>query len=1217
MTRSNDGWYTVYPKFTGITNLVDAKRFQTSQNVRYPYGRFDISWEYVNVDSSEIVDVRLYRAIGDFGRYTNPRAVETQGKYKLIASWNDPRTTEYSDDLKDLGLNGVGEGQYLEYATDILNVRRPLYYKIECSAKSASNGMCPMIFICDGNHVVALSTKAQVIKDKFYGEADKVWDVQIPNSKDNEVCVRIAVDLSERRSENKLRRVWSTTNLGRVVCFDYWDGDVLVDYFDPTGKPIYAMAVNPLNGDLLYHGGNKNLISVSYDDALKSYQRISLGSLLPESNVNDYAVATTGAVCTYESISGAERSGSVVVPGGVLPEHSVFFYVIVGREVVAKIDVTNKQLTTVIPRTHFGCSMNTIPNQNNVYGISNGVGQTVWANGHTPVHLYEKYIVNNGTKTQYRSAGLCRKYYGKHIDWEDAPAVVDIYGDVKDDKTSTQYALYLEALKLAGKTTNSWYAGSRVTSWCRFGKVDNSIGYPKASSRSDFLSKFKANKYKAFKMSDAGYHQDTRTVVLTSERSTDVPILQDIGYVYGCTSGINYDVSNGQIEDLNTWYRDSIRSGMDPSVFFSPITTPVSERGTESFFGKAVQGIDEDVAKPYLSSDWMSPPSLNTTPPSSQLGMAASIPISGSLSSEPYSLWQTNGLDGFVAKLGYGGINVTTEYAGGTTILPSPVYRFRTVQPGVSHFYTSSVVEKNGLLRNFTASWIYESLPFYAYPTSVDGTIPIYRYAGITDLRCHLFTSATGPSGYVLEGIGFYAYGDAVYGSKPVYRFNSKHGAGSFLTIDESEKANAISALSADWSYDGIAFYSYQSLFDGTSIDRAFKLDFPSYSSISGYVDGNEVDQITKFDGLFPTHVAIDDTNSMWVFCRGDTHSGIYKVKRNALGSQYPYGLSAVYTKEDKLFGNANNNTSDVIEQALLCKYSLSGYSAALSGSTFTHAGAVDYLDEHEFPVASNSKAYLYNKPAAIKYDYTGKYTKAITERVYEYKHAVGSSIDYEYNSNNTGIASIFVLGCVQLDPDYCHPDPTPPSGILVVTDVRQATNTVCDEVDPDGFWDDRSFISDDKLSASGYDNLVTTHMISALSMGGYQLLGTRWEYTDESEPVSSFVRYVGDSLTPDQALVFSDSVYHWNTPNVSGVPSGSLPGLASVNRNWNCLLDAYVLTYQNVYEYSEDYILGHTAHHIGEANTVDVYERWPTPDVCGRAESCGASEDFWGECSE
>jgi len=53
------------------------------------------------------------------------------------------------------------------------------------------------------------------------------------------------------------------------------------------------------------------------------------------------------------------------------------------------------------------------------------------------------------------------------------------------------------------------------------------------------------------------------------------------------------------------------------------------------------------------------------------------------------------------------------------------------------------------------------------------------------------------------------------------------------------------------------------------------------------------------------------------------------------------------------------------------------------------------------------------------------------------------------------------------------------------------------------------------------------------------------------------------------------------------------------------------------VYEYSEDYILGHTAHHIGEANTVDVYERWPTPDVCGRAESCGASEDFWGECSE
>ena len=164
---------------------------------------------------------------------------------------------------------------------------------------------------------------------------------------------------------------------------------------------------------------------------------------------------------------------------------------------------------------------------------------------------------------------------------------------------------------------------------------------------------------------------------------------------------------------------------------------------------------------------------------------------------------------------------------------------------------TSSVAEKNALVSNSTATWIYESLPFYAYPTSVDGTIPIYRYAGITDPRCHLFTSATVPSGYVSEGVGFYAYGDAVYGSKPVYRFNSKHGAGSFLTINESEKANAISALSADWSYDGIAFYSYQSLFDGTSTNHAFKLDFPSYSSISGYVDGNEVDQITKFDDLF------------------------------------------------------------------------------------------------------------------------------------------------------------------------------------------------------------------------------------------------------------------------------------------------------------------------------------------------------------------------------
>ena len=39
------------------------------------------------------------------------------------------------------------------------------------------------------------------------------------------------------------------------------------------------------------------------------------------------------------------------------------------------------------------------------------------------------------------------------------------------------------------------------------------------------------------------------------------------------------------------------------------------------------------------------------------------------------------------------------------------------------------------------------------------------------------------------------------------------------------------------------------------------------------------------------------------------------------LGAVSVWASPFTKTEEDLLFGNANNNTSDVIEQALLCKY--------------------------------------------------------------------------------------------------------------------------------------------------------------------------------------------------------------------------------------------------------------------------------------------------------
>lgn len=1203
MTRSNNAWYTVYPKFTGITDLVYAKRMQTTENALYPYGRFDMTWEYVNVDPKEIVDVRLYRAIGEFGRYTNSRAETTQVKYEMIASWSTSDVTSYSDDLSDMHLNGVDESAYLEYATDILNVRRPIYYKIECVAKSASNGMCPMIFVCDGNHVAALSTKAQVIKDRFYGEADCVWASGFSGDPvdSDEVYVRISVDLCERRSDNRHRRVWATTNRGRVTCFDYWSGSVFFEYAEINKLPIYSMALNPIVGELLYHNGSRQLVSISYDEASASFNRVSYGSLFPEFSISDYARSTVGAVCTYEptTANGSGEAG-VVTPGASLPNHSVFFYSIVGNEIVAKIDVTNKRLASVLPRTHFGCAANTMPNQNNVYGISNGVGQAVWVNGHTPVHLYEHYVVDNGVKRRYRSKGLCRDYYAEYRNWIDEPNEVIIYGDPDASKNSKQYKLYKAALKEAGKKTDSWQAGTKLTSWCRLGAVDDSVKLgTNAKTRADYKAAFQAQHYKAYEMEWMDAHQEIETTVLTSLCSTDVPILQDIGYVYGCTSGVNYDVSNGQIEELGTNYREHIRGGANPFDYFSPITLPVSGRGVGSFWGESMQGVDGSVEKPYLSASWMQYPTLNTRPPSSQLGIAAAIPLSGSLSSEPHVVWQTNGQEDFVAKLDYNAFSYEMD------VKPVPVYRFSYKQAGVENMYVARELERNNLAAGL--DWRYYRTEFYAYRTSAIDTVPVYRYFGPT----HLFTTnSSSPSGYVSEGIEFYAYASAAENTAPVYRFKSKTTSGHFLTINEAEKNNALSALSASWAYDGIAFHAYK------QPAGSYSLSFPDYPSVSAFVDDDKIDSISKYDESRPTHIAVDDTNSIWVFGRGPAVSGVYKIKRNPLNDVYPCGLSAVYTSDVKLFGNANNNTSDVVEKALLCKYALSGYSAVSGGATFSHADAVSYLSAHEFPDEMTSLAYVYNKGAAVKRDHTGKYTKAVTGPVYRYQNPVPTSVDYEYNSNNTGIASVFTMGCVDLDPDYCHPEPTPPSGVLVISEVRQGTNTVCDEIDDPDFWNDKSFVSVNRLSGAGYDDLTTTHVLSSVSMGSYELVGTWWNYTDETEPVSSFERHVGDSLSYLDALWFEDPVYHWKTPNVLGTPLGSVTSAVNPLRQRQHYVHAGVITYKNVYEYSEELVLGYTNHYIG-MNTVDVYERWPTPVVCAGGERCGASEDFWGTCDE
>ncbi len=147
-----------------------------------------------------------------------------------------------------------------------------------------------------------------------------------------------------------------------------------------------------------------------------------------------------------------------------------------------------------------------------------------------------------------------------------------------------------------------------------------------------------------------------------------------------------------------------------------------------------------------------------------------------------------------------------------------PVHRFWS--PVFSgHFFTMNEMEKNNIINGLSAYWTYEGIAFYTYPVPVPGTVPVYRFWSPV-FSGHFFTIneveksniLRGLSAYwTYEGIAYYAYPTQVAATMPVYRFWSPVFSHHFFTINEVEKNNIIAGLSAYWTYEGIAYYAFTS----------------------------------------------------------------------------------------------------------------------------------------------------------------------------------------------------------------------------------------------------------------------------------------------------------------------------------------------------------------------------------------------------------------------
>lgn len=141
-----------------------------------------------------------------------------------------------------------------------------------------------------------------------------------------------------------------------------------------------------------------------------------------------------------------------------------------------------------------------------------------------------------------------------------------------------------------------------------------------------------------------------------------------------------------------------------------------------------------------------------------------------------------------------------------------PVYRFYNTA-GLEHFYTANPAERDLLVNQYAASFIYEGPVFYAYPGESSGLFPVYRMVDVSR-KIHLYTANPAERDAVLAMPSVYLEGNAWWsqaapgnGSTPVYRYFNRAVNTFFYTTSEAERAYINANLSQQYLEQGVGFY--------------------------------------------------------------------------------------------------------------------------------------------------------------------------------------------------------------------------------------------------------------------------------------------------------------------------------------------------------------------------------------------------------------------------
>ncbi|GEK19637.1 excalibur calcium-binding domain-containing protein [Cellulomonas xylanilytica] len=144
------------------------------------------------------------------------------------------------------------------------------------------------------------------------------------------------------------------------------------------------------------------------------------------------------------------------------------------------------------------------------------------------------------------------------------------------------------------------------------------------------------------------------------------------------------------------------------------------------------------------------------------------------------------------------------------------VYRFWNPSLSNAHLFTMSALERDTINSTYP-SWIDEGRAFAAWQPvggECPGATPVYRFYSARYLH-HFYTAsdaeklhiiATDPD-WTFEGVAYCASTSPVTGSVPMYRFWSPRFGQHHFTANRAESRQLRTTDTANWQYEGIAYY--------------------------------------------------------------------------------------------------------------------------------------------------------------------------------------------------------------------------------------------------------------------------------------------------------------------------------------------------------------------------------------------------------------------------